>query len=284
MGNSSLYEKEGLYSVVLNTALFIVKYVVGTFTGSVAIIADGWHSMSDSLSSVVVFIGSKISGAPPDKKHPYGHGRVEAIASVIVSMILFTVAYEFIRKAIERLLAYERADFGTAAYIITIISIIMKELLTLYARRIYKKTGSQMMKAEAMHHRSDSLSSVVVLAGILSSRIFWWIDGVLCILISIMIAYSAFVIIRDTVSSLIGEAPEDNEIDNIKMLIRNAAGQDLSSHHFHVHDYGDHKELTFHIKLNGNTTLNQTHCITEKIEKEIRDETGYDVTIHPENE
>jgi cation diffusion facilitator family transporter len=281
--NERLYRKEGIYSIVLNGILFGAKLIVGTMSGSVAIIADGWHSMSDSLSSIVVLVSSKISAVPPDKKHPYGHGRIETIASVIVSMMLFLVSYEFIKKAVVNYINSEEVVFGTAAYIVTIASVIVKEILVIYSMRIYKITKSKMMKAEAMHHRSDSLSSAAVLAGIIVGKFFWWIDSALSIIISLMIAYTAYKIIRDTVSSLLGEAPGQGEIDLFKEIIRKAVGFDLYSHHFHIHSYGDHKELTFHIRLDGELSLNQTHCITEKIEKDINDKTGYFVTIHPED-
>ena len=283
MDNKTLYQREGYFSIIINTILFFAKYIIGTMTGSVAIIADGIHSLTDSLSSVVVIVGSKMSKVPPDKKHPFGHGRIEAISSVVISLMLFLVSYEFIRKSIAKLTDTEITIFSTAAYVITIASIIIKEMLTWYARSIYKKTKSELMKAEAVHHRSDSLSSLIVLAGIFAGKFFWWSDAALGIIVSIMISYAAYGIIKNTISSLIGESLDDVEIKKMKILIKNAVGIDLMSHHYHLHSYGDHKELTLHIRLDGEMSLTQAHCITELIEKKIQDETGYEVTVHAEN-
>lgn len=283
MDNIKSYKREGYYSILINCVLFIGKYIIGITTGSVAIIADGWHSLSDTLSSVIVIAGSRISSSPPDQKHPYGHGRVEAIVSIIISSLLFLVAYEFIKKSIVRLNDAEKVVYSLAAYIVTVLSILLKEMLTFYANRIYKITGSRMMKAEAIHHRSDSLSSITVLIGIFLGKYFWWIDAVLGILISLMIVKVAYSIVRETVSNLIGEAMSDSEIVEIKVIIKKCTGEDLFSHHFHIHTYGDHKELTFHIRLDGDLSLRQTHRITDEIEKEIKKDMGYETTIHPEN-
>jgi cation diffusion facilitator family transporter len=150
-------------SIIINSILFILKYWAGIVSGSIALTADAWHTLSDSLSSIVVVVGVKLSSKKPDKDHPFGHGRWEQISALLIAFILGLIAYDFVQSSILQLINRESTTFGTLAIVVTIISIVVKEALAQYAFYIAKKTDNVSVKADAWHHRSDALSSVVVL-------------------------------------------------------------------------------------------------------------------------
>jgi cation diffusion facilitator family transporter len=271
---------EGWISIVVNVGLFVLKYWAGIVTNSIAITADAWHTLSDSLTSIIVIVGIKISTKPADKEHPFGHGRAEWIAAIIIGILLALIAFNFISESLRRLKNHEAIEYGTIAIVVTVISILAKEALAQYALWAGRKTGSKAVKADAWHHRSDALSSVIILVGILVSTYFWWIDGVLGIIVALLILYAAFDILKDSVSPMLGKEPAEDLIKQIKKLCWESAGEEVHAHHFHMHDYGGHTELTFHIRLAQEMTLEQAHDIASGIENTIKDDLNIDATIH----
>lgn len=279
--SNKLAIKEGWLAIIGNTLLFGLKYWAGIVTGSVALIADAWHTLTDTVSSAIVIISAKVSNTPADKEHPFGHGRADLVSSVIIGVLLFVIGFEFILKSIAQLKGGETVVFGKVALIVTIVSIIVKELLAQYAFWAARKTDSAILKADGWHHRTDALSSIIVLIGIFLGKFFWWIDGVLGILIALMIFYAAYEIMRDSVNRLMGETPDDKLILKINQLIVNLE-MDVCPHHFHIHKYGNHSELTFHILLSPNISLEEAHNQANKIEQAIRTELNIESTIHME--
>ncbi|MDR0494319.1 MAG: cation diffusion facilitator family transporter, partial [Treponema sp.] len=147
---------EGTVAIILNTALFIVKMWAALVSGSIALAADAWHTLSDSLSSVVVVIAAKLSSKKADKEHPFGHGRWEQISSLFIAVILGIIAYEFLKDSITQFKEKKDVEYGLLAIIVTIISIVAKEALAQYAFYIVRKTGNSSVKADGWHHRSDA--------------------------------------------------------------------------------------------------------------------------------
>jgi cation diffusion facilitator family transporter len=273
---------EGWISIIINTLLFILKYWAGIVSSSIAIIADAWHTLSDSISSVIIIIGVKISNKPADREHPFGHGRAELIASVIIGVILALIGFDFFINSLEKIKNKEKAAYGAIAIIITIISIVSKELLAQYAFWAGKKTKLKSLKADAWHHRSDAISSVVVLAGIFLGKYYWWIDGALGIIVALLIFYAAYEILREGISPLIGETPDGELIDKIKKISNRVANKETDIHHVHIHTYGNHTEITFHIKLPKDYVFEKVHNIATEIETTIKEELGIEATIHME--
>lgn len=272
---------EGWLSVVTNILLFVLKYWAGVTTGSIALIADAWHTLTDSVSSVIVIISSKISRMPADKEHPFGHGRVDLVSSVIIGFFLAVIGIEFITKSITQLKGGEQVVFGTVAIVVTVLSIIIKELLAKYAFWAGRKVDSPLLKADGWHHRTDALSSIVVLVGILLGRYFWWIDGVLGLIIAVMIFYAAYEILRDSINRLLGEMPSDNLIQSINKITFDL-NLDVCPHHFHMHKYGNHIEMTFHILMPPDLPLKEAHDKANLIEYAIRKKLNIEATIHME--
>jgi len=277
-----LVYQQGWISIFINGLLFASKYWVGIITGSIALMADAWHSLSDSLTSLIVIFGAKISSKPPDKEHPFGHGRAELIASIIIGVILGLVGFEFAKESVYKLINREGVEYGTAAIWVTAISIVVNEALAQYAFWIGRKTGNPSLKADGWHHRSDALSSVIILVGIFFASYFWWIDGVLGFIVSLLLFYAAYDIIKEGTDPLLGEKPDKELIDELTSISNKIFGDETHLHHVHVHRYGDHVELTMHIKLPKNTTLEAAHEVADEIELEINRKLQVEATIHME--
>ena len=282
LDKSNWTEVEGWLSILGNILLFILKYWAGLATGSIAIIADAWHTLSDSLSSVIVIIGAKISKKPADADHPFGHGRADLISAFIIGILLLLVAFDFIIESYHTLQSRESSEFGSIAVVVMLISVVLKELLAQFAYYGAKKTNSKVLKADAWHHRSDAISSFVILVGIFLGPYFWWIDGALGMIVAIMIGYAAYEIISDSIHSLLGESPSDTIIEELKLTIEEVSPNNVEPHHFQLHVYGDHTELTFHILLPQDMPLKEAHDIATVLEEAILEKYGYVATIHIE--
>jgi len=273
---------EGTISIILNTLLFGLKYWVGIKTFSIAIIADAWHTLSDSLTSLVVIIGFKVSSKPADKKHPFGHGQAEIISSVIIGTLLAVVAVNFLIASIQKFINHQSASYGNLAIIVFIVSVIVKEGLAQFSIRAGKKINSQSLIADGWHHRSDALVSLLILVGIFIGEYFWWVDSILGAAVSLVIFYTTYIILKKSISTLIGEKPSEDFEAEIRKIVANNVSRDVKLHHLHSHKYGDNRELTFHIRLPADMRLEDAHKIAEELEKKIREEKNIETTIHVE--
>lgn len=275
---------EGIVSVIINVLLFAFKYIVGMLTGSLSIMADAWHSLSDCISSIIVIIGGVFSKKPADKEHPFGHGRIELITSFIVGIMLVFIGYSFFSEAIKNILNKKTASFTIIAIVAMIVSIVVKELLAQYSLWGYRKSGSKSLYADAWHHRSDSITSIIILVGILVGKNLWWMDSVLSILVSLVIFYAAFDVIKSSIEPLIGEYPSEDIIKDINSIANelNINNDNSNLHHFHIHTYGDHTEITFHMRFPKDMTVEEAHDKVSVLEKSIRDKMNMESTIHIE--
>lgn len=275
---------EGIVSVIINVLLFAFKYIVGMLTGSLSIMADAWHSLSDCISSIIVIIGGVFSKKPADKEHPFGHGRIELITSFIVGIMLVFIGYSFFSEAIKNILNKKTASFTIIAIVAMIVSIVVKELLAQYSLWGYRKSGSKSLYADAWHHRSDSITSIIILVGILVGKNLWWMDSVLSILVSLVIFYAAFDVIKSSIEPLIGEYPSEDIIKDINNIANelNINNDNSNLHHFHIHTYGDHTEITFHMRFPKDMTVEEAHDKVSVLEKSIRDKMNMESTIHIE--
>jgi cation diffusion facilitator family transporter len=273
---------EGWISLIVNSLLFVLKFWAGVVTGSVAMIADAWHTLSDSITSIVMIIGFKLSAKPADREHPFGHGRFELISALIIGVLLAVVGFSFLVDSIGKLSDHKSVVFGKLAIIVTAISVVVKEALAQFAFRLGKKVNSPSIKADGWHHRSDAISSVIILVGIFFGEKFWWMDGVLGIMVAILIFYSAYEIIKETLNPLLGEKADNKLEEKIRGIASEISNKNLNIHHLRVHQYGQHNEVTFHIELPSDIFLIDAHDVANKLENRILNETGFYSTIHME--
>ncbi len=273
---------EGIVSIFVNTVLFVLKLWAGVVSGSIALTADAWHTLSDSLSSIIVLLSVNLSNKRPDKKHPFGHGRWEYIGAIFIGFLLGLVAYEFFKESVLHFRAEEEANFGTLAIVVTIISIVVKELLAQYAFYVARNTGNISVKADGWHHRTDALSSILVLIGIFISHQFWWIDSALGLVISLMLFYTSYQITIQAINKLLGEKPSDELIEKVQSIIRSSQQKEIYPHHFQLHNYVSSQELTFHIKVEEAMDVKTAHTIVTDIEKNIYTQLDIKATVHIE--
>ena len=168
------------------------------------------------------------------------------------------------------------------ALIITIISILSKEFLAQFAFWCARRSGSDTLKADGWHHRTDAISSVLILIGIIAGKNIWWMDGCLGILVALIIAWTALKIILKTISSVLGEKPDINLIEEVSDICKKLAGNESNAHKFQLHDYVTHQEMTFHLKLCKKMDIEQAHDLVTIIETRIMEEKGINATIHIE--
>ncbi|MCL1815984.1 MAG: cation diffusion facilitator family transporter [Clostridiales bacterium] len=276
---------EGAMAIAVNTVLFVAKFCAGLLTGSVALMADAWHTLSDSLSSVFIVIAAKLAAKKPDKQHPFGHGRWELIASLFVAFLLVMIGYEFLTSSINRFYNRESVVYGTLALMVTIASILTKEALAQYAFYLGRKHDNQVIAADGWHHRTDSLSSAIVLIGIIITRFvdgLWWMDSVLGVLCALAIFYAAYQIMNGAISKIMGEEPTQELIEELRAEVMKIYDNDLKLHHFHLHNYISQQELTFHFMLDKDTTIEKGHEMASVIEKMIKENYSIEATIHIE--
>ena len=272
---------EGWVSIACNIFLFCLKLWAGLVTGSVALTADAYHTLTDSISSGIVIFSGWLSRKPPDEKHPFGHGRSDLVSSVVIGVLLAFIGIEFLVKSVDQIRSGVGVEFGTLAIVVTVVSIVTKELMAQFAFWGARQSDTQILKADGWHHRTDALSSLLILVGIFCSPYADWIDGLLGILVSLLIFYASYEILSDSASRLIGEVPDRRMIDQIDLIIEET-GLDVKPHHYHLHRYGKHRELTFHIGMNSDLTLEQAHEQAHILEDELRRRLKIEATIHME--
>jgi cation diffusion facilitator family transporter len=277
---------EGTTSIIVNTALFGVKIWIGAMLGSISMIADAWHTLSDTLTSIVVIVGFMISSKPADDAHPYGHGRFESIAATIIGTLLAVVGFSFLFESIQRLIYFKATQFNLLGIIIFLVSAFLKEALAQFSFFLGQKANSLTLTADGWHHRSDAIASGLIVVGALLGNILWWIDGVMGIAVSLLILWAAFEIILENTNLMIGERLTPEIQEKITSLVSAISAQISDIHHFHLHRYGDHVELTFHIRVTPNMPVQESHEIVNKIEEKLRKELQYHTTVHvePDNE
>ena len=267
-------------SIALNIVLFALKYWAGLTFHSVAMTADAWHTLADSLTSLVVIAGFWIACRPADEKHPFGHGRAEAIGSIIIGTLLAVIGFHFLMESADRLKSHASAEFGIPAIIIFTASTVAKEGLAQISIWAGKKLDSYSLKADGWHHRSDAIASGLIVAGVIFGGKTWWIDGIMGIGISIFILYTAFGILKEVASSLLGEEVDELTKEKIEEIVEKVAPLATDVHHLHIHRYGDHVELTLHIYLPSEMALKDVHDIALAIEDAIRKEMNMEATVH----
>ncbi|MGE4587136.1 MAG: cation diffusion facilitator family transporter [Mangrovibacterium sp.] len=272
----------GWLSVAVNTLLFILKYWAGVVSGSIALKADAWDTLTDCFSSFIVIVGGKLAGKPADKEHPFGHGRVEHIAAMVIGILLAILSFNFIISAYEKFISRGSGNFGPLAVAVTLVSVLTKEALARYGFWASRKTGSAMLKANAWNHRSDAFSSLMILVGIFLGMYFWWIDSVLALIVALMIARASYEILSREIRSLLGEEVDPQLVRSISREVTSLLDREVYIHHLHLHKYGNHQELSCHIKLPPQMTIEEAHAICTRIEDMLLVRFNLIATIHPE--
>jgi cation diffusion facilitator family transporter len=272
---------EAWVSIIGNIFLFILKLLIGLAINSLSLIADAFHSLSDVLTSIVVLIGFAIGEKPPDEEHPFGHGRVEIIATLIIAFMLIIVALDLGRSAITRIISPKKVEFSIIAIIFIFASALFKEWMASFSIFLGKKINASSLIADAWHHRSDAIASLLIGFGLIFMRYnIYLIDGILALGVAALIGLVAIQLIISSSNTLIGKAPDPELIEKIKQISSTVPGV-LNIHDIYVHDYNIHKIISLHVEINNNLSANEGHEIASTVEEKIKEAThAYNVTVH----
>jgi len=271
---------EGWTSIVVNLLLFVVKILLGLSIKSVSLIADAVHTLADSGTSAVVIIGFKIARKPSDKEHPFGHGRMESVAALVVSVLLFMAGVELLEKSINAIVKPHSSTAPTSVILVILATIVIKELMSRFSYHLGEIIDSQALKADALHHRSDLIATALVVVALVATRFGYNnIDGVMGVGVSLIIFYSAFSIAKETVNPLLGEAPSRETIKEIENLALDHEGV-LGVHDVIFHKYGQTSVISLHIEVSDNDSASKLHSLAEQVEETINQKIPGMVVVH----
>ena len=271
---------EGWASIVINLLLFVVKIVLGLSVKSVSLIADAVHTLADSGTSAVVIIGFKIARKPSDKEHPFGHGRMESVAALVVSVLLFMAGVELVEKSIHAIVKPHSSTAPVSVILVILATIVIKELMSRFSYQLGEIIDSQALKADALHHRSDVIATTLVVVALIATRFGYNnIDGVMGVGVSLIIFYSAFSIAKEAINPLLGEASSKKEIKEIETLAKAHEGV-LGVHDVIFHKYGQTSIISLHIEVSDKDSVFELHNLSEEVEQEISRKTGGTVVAH----
>lgn len=271
----------GIVGITINVLLSIVKLVIGSITNSIAVVVDGVNNLSDAASSLITIISFKLSNKPADKEHPFGHGRIEYLAALIVSFLVMLVGFEFIKSSFERIMSASKIYFKVIPFILILLSILAKLWLGYFNKKLGNLINSSTLKASSVDAFSDAKSSsIVALSFVISIFTTFPIDGYLGIVISILIILSAVQLIKDTINPLLGEAPNPE-------LVRKIKGEILKYdyitgvHDLIIHNYGPSKFMvTLHAEVPCDISIMKIHEIIDTAEKELSKKFNILLVIH----
>ena len=267
--------------IFCNVLLFLVKFIVGTVLHSVSVRADAFNNLSDAGSSVIGLAGVKMAEKPADEEHPFGHGRIEYIAALIVSFLVIEVGFTFFKDSIGKIREPEVLRFQTVSLVILILSIGVKLWMGAFNRKLGKRIDSQVMLATA----ADATGDVITTSATVFSLVFWRItginiDGIVGLGVALVVMWAGVGIARDTLKPLIGEAATKEDYRKIKEFVEKYDGI-VGSHDLIVHNYGPGRSMaSIHAEVPNDTSIEDSHEVIDKIERDAARELGIFLVIH----
>ena len=271
---------QGWISIVANFIIFVLKLVFGFISNSIALIADAFHSLSDMASSGVVVFGFKMASKPADKEHPFGHGRAETIAALTISILIGFTGIEFIKTSITRFMNPNSIEVSWAVILVVLITIVLKEVLARLSYNLGDKINSSTLIADAIHHRSDMWSSVLVLSAFGGAWLGYpKIDAIMGLGVAGMMIQSAYAIARTAIDDLLGKPVDTETIKNIKEYAMQSP-EVSNVHDIVVHSYGAHRFISLHLEIAEGKSPESMHDIADSVEKLLSHEMEADVITH----
>lgn len=271
----------GTLGIIVNSVLCVVKIILGFAINSIAVVADGFHDMADSLAAIITLVASHIARKPADKHHPYGHARSEYLAGLMVSAIVLIVGYQLMRSSITKCLHPEPTTFSWLMVGFMVFAILFKGSSALFTIATGKHINSIPVIAAGTDNRNDVVTSIVILIGMLLNRFAGLeLDGYMGCLVSLFVLYSGFQLIRQTIGPLLGEAPDEELVDEITDIILSHKDV-LGVHDLIIYNYGPGNTMaSFHAEVDAKADLVEIHDVIDHIEREILRKLGINVTCH----
>lgn len=270
-----------IVGVALNVLLFAGKFFAGTISKSVSITADAFNNLSDAGSSVITLLGFKLASQKPDPEHPFGHGRMEYLSGLAVSVAILLMGWELATSSVDKIRNPQRVEFSLLSMGILVVSIAVKLYMGMYNNDIGDKIGSAAMKATGADCISDCVSTALVLvAAVVGHFTGLMIDGWCGLLISFFILRAGVEAARDTITPLLGQKPDEELVSDIYSIVM--GHKEVSGvHDLIVHDYGPGRlMITLHAEVSADGDLLETHDVIDNIEEELKEKLNCEATIH----
>lgn len=283
--NAAVRERYGIVAgtvgIICNIFLFLVKLSIGLITSSISIAADAVNNLSDALSSVISLFGFKLANKAPDETHPFGYGRTEYLAGLLVAFFIGVVGLEFAKSSIDRILNPEAVLFSPVLLLILAISILVKLWMGIFNKELGTRINSTVLLATMQDSINDVITTSVVVVGMIASRFTSLpVDGYIGLIVAIFILYSGIGIAKDTLSPLIGQAADPDIAKNIENIVLNFDGV-VGVHDLIIHNYGAGKSLaSIHAEVPDTANFVQIHEVIDEAEKAVWKETGVFLVIH----
>ena len=278
---TSVGKLSGIVGILNNLFLFVIKFLIGTIVHSVSIQADGVNNLTDAGSNIISILSFHLSNKPADKDHPFGHERTETIASLFVGILILVLGFETAKESISKVIHPGSIDFRIASVIILLISIMVKFWMYAYNKKLSKAYDSSLLEATALDSISDVCGTTAVLVSTLLSPVLHFnLDGYMGIVVSGIILYGAYGLLRDMINSLIGEAPDPELVHNIADMIM-AHPVILGVHDMMLHNYGPNKIFaSAHVEVDSSKDIFETHDHIDNIEREVKENMNIDLVLH----
>ena len=271
----------GIVGIFCNVILFLTKLIVGLVLNSVSVMADAFNNLSDAGSSVISFVGVRMAGKPADKDHPFGHGRIEYIAALIVSFLVLEVGFTFLKDSVGKILHPEQLKFLPVSVLILCLSIAVKLWLGLFNKKLGERIDSQVMKAVF----ADSMGDVITTSATIFSSLFFAatginIDGFVGLGVALVVMWAGFGIAKDTLNTLIGEPVSPEVYEKIKKFVEGYDGIE-GVHDLIVHNYGPGRSMaSIHAEVPNDQEIEKSHEIIDRVERDAAKELGMMLVIH----
>ena len=270
-----------IVGIIANLLLAAIKLFAGIISGAISITADAVNNLSDAGAQVVSFISFKISGKPADRDHPFGHARIEYVASMIVSFLVLLVGFELLMDSVAKIMSPTKTDYSLIVMIILAVSVAFKLWLFFFGRGAAKKISSEVIMAAATDSLSDAVAtSVVLVSAIVCKCTGFNTDAYMGAIVAVIVLIAGIKILNETKNSILGSAPEPELIEDIIKLTREY-GEVLGIHDMVVHNYGPGNTIaSFHVEVDGTQNVFYTHDVIDTIEKRLFSELSVRATVH----
>ena len=278
---NKISKRAGIIGIVVNICLCSLKLFLGFITNSIALITDGFNNLTDIANAILVFVGYHLANKPADKKHPYGHGRIEYMLSQAISIMIIIVGFTLLKTSIDRLLNPQDIIRNNYVLIVLIISLIVKLALANYYNKLYLETSLEPLYAQKIDSLADSASITVIIIGyIIIPFTKLPIDSIIGVIVSLLIIYSGINIFIQMTSILLGR-PTDEELDDKIIELISKHKDVLGVHDLLIHSYGsDRIYATADVELPDSLSLVDAHNIIDKLEQDIFEQYNVEATLH----
>lgn len=270
----------GWTGVMLSLLLSLTKGWLGWVSGSVSMLADATNNLADVGSSLVIALGFQWSRKPQDEKHPFGHGRIEAVATLVLSIALILVGAEVARSGIVRLIRPQPIDAPGWLLVTSVVTVGVKTWMALFARALAKMTKSQTLEADAWNHAFDIVCTLMVVLALICSRFGWGaLDGWMAVGVAFFILYTGTGYAREAIDNLLGEKPDPTCVREVYKAVVEMDPV-FGVHDIMIHQYGDVRMVSFHIEVDANLSLMDAHTISEAAEAAVESMLGWRAVAH----